>query len=93
MDGDYFHCDICELWLNGATQWEDHKICKRHKDNKKCQDKGLPKKRKADKKDRGVVIPLGTMYIIKQTAIYEDAMATTHYVLSLYQRAQLRARL
>ena len=93
MDGDYIHCEICDIVLNGATQWEEHKIGKKHTDNKKCQDTGLPKKRKADKKDKGVVIPLGTMYIIKQTAIYEDAKATAHYVLALYQRAQLRARL
>ena len=27
------YCDLCEMWLNGPTQWEDHKIGKKHKKN------------------------------------------------------------
>ena len=27
------YCDSCEMWLNGPTQWEDHKIGKKHKKN------------------------------------------------------------
>ena len=25
------YCSDCEMWLNGPTQWESHKICKVHK--------------------------------------------------------------
>ena len=25
------YCEDCEMWLNGPTQWEDHKIGKKHK--------------------------------------------------------------
>ena len=25
------YCEYCEMWLNGPTQWEDHKIGKTHK--------------------------------------------------------------
>ena len=25
---DAVYCEICELWLNGPTQWEDHTIRK-----------------------------------------------------------------
>ena len=27
------YCEWCEMWLNGPTQWEDHKIGKKHKKN------------------------------------------------------------
>jgi len=29
------YCEDCEMWLNGPTQWEDHKIGKKHKKNVK----------------------------------------------------------
>ena len=35
------YCPDCEMWLNGPTQWEDHKIGKKHKKNVK---KGGPSK-------------------------------------------------
>ena len=25
------YCEVCEFWLNGPTEWEDHKIGKKHK--------------------------------------------------------------
>ncbi len=25
------YCETCEIWPNGGTQWEDHKICKKHR--------------------------------------------------------------
>ena len=25
------YCDVCRIWLNGQTQWEDHKIGKMHR--------------------------------------------------------------
>ena len=46
------YCEDCEMWLNGPTQWEDHKIGKKHKKNVKkggaskpsgTQGKGKPK--------------------------------------------------
>ena len=33
--GDARYCEDCEMWLNGPTQWEDHKIGKKHKTNVK----------------------------------------------------------
>ena len=27
------YCGYCEMWLNGPTQWEDHRIGKKHKKN------------------------------------------------------------
>ena len=35
------YCPDCEMWLNGPTQWDDHKIGKKHKKNVK---KGGPSK-------------------------------------------------
>ena len=25
------YCEICEMWLNGPVQWDDHKIGQKHK--------------------------------------------------------------
>jgi hypothetical protein len=40
-DSDGIWCTDCEMWLNGPTQWEDHKIAKKHKKNcvRKCSPK------------------------------------------------------
>ncbi len=36
------YCPDCEMWLNGPTQWEDHKIGKKHKKNKRlAQTRGV----------------------------------------------------
>ena len=36
-------CEFCEMWLNGPTQWEDHKIGKIHKKNVgRAKQKGGP---------------------------------------------------
>ena len=40
------YCEGCEMWLSGATQWEDHKIGKKHKKN----DPTKTRTPKADKK-------------------------------------------
>ena len=32
-DGKGVFCDVCEMWLNGLVQWEDHKIGKKHRKN------------------------------------------------------------
>ena len=26
-----WHCAICNVWLNGQTQWQDHLVGKKHK--------------------------------------------------------------
>ena len=33
MEGEAVYCDICKMWLNGPTQWEDHRIGRKHKKN------------------------------------------------------------
>ena len=30
------YCEVCEMWLNGPTQWEDHLIGKKHRKNWKA---------------------------------------------------------
>ena len=77
------------MWLNGPTQYEDHLIGKKHKLNSK------PRRRRKDNSStqcgKGVVIPTGTALIIEQSALWSDAVS--RYVLDLYCRASLRARL
>ncbi len=34
-DSQAVYCEDCEMWLNGPTQWEDHKIGKKHTKNLK----------------------------------------------------------
>ena len=51
-------CKVCIMSLNGPTQWEDHKIGKKHKKNLKPK----PEKRSAK-----VIVPTGTVIIIEQT--------------------------
>jgi len=43
VDGDSAEvwCPICEMWLNGPCQWEDHKIGKKHKKNDRKQRGGV----------------------------------------------------
>ena len=36
-DGQAVYCEDCEMWLNGPTQREDHKIGKKHKHKKKTR--------------------------------------------------------
>ena len=86
--GSAVYCDICESWLNGPTQWEDHRIGKKHKKNLKRQQGGSFKNAG---KEKGIEIPKGTAFLIEQTAIYNDAVQV--YTLDLYRRAALRARL
>ena len=37
-EGDAVYCETCEMWLNGPTQWEDHRIGKKHRKNLKRQE-------------------------------------------------------
>ena len=82
IDNLYVHCKVCDQGVNGPEAWEAHKIGKRH--NRLL--KGKPAK-KAPK----VIVPTGTVIIIEQTAIYNDAVQ--RYTLTLYKRALLRSRL
>ena len=75
-------CKVCVMCLNGPTQWEDHKIGKKHRKHLKAK----PEKRSAK-----VIVPTGTAIIIEQTAIYYDAVQ--RYTLTLYKRRLLRSRL
>ena len=75
-------CKVCNCWLQGHLMWEDHKIGKKHKRLLK----GKPAK-PAPK----VIVPTGTVIIIEQTAIYNDAIQ--RYTLTLYKRGLLRSRL
>ena len=34
-NGQAIYCELCEMWTNGRTQWEDHIIGKKHKKNRK----------------------------------------------------------
>ena len=36
------YCQDCEMWLNGPTQWEDHKFGKKHKKNLQRKQQGGP---------------------------------------------------
>ena len=54
-EGGPVYCRDCEMWLNSPTQWEDHKVGKKHKKNFKRQlaggqtigQKNIQKKEKA----------------------------------------------
>ena len=82
IDNLLVECKVCNMWLQGHSMWEDHKKGKKHQDQKK----GKPAKQ-APK----VIVPTGTVIIIEQTAIYNDAVQ--RYTLTLYKRALLRSRL
>ena len=81
IDNLFIHCNVCNMGLNGRTQWEDHKIGKKHRKNLKPK----PEKRSAK-----VIVPTGTAIIIEQTAIYYDAVQ--RYTLTLYKRRLLRSK-
>ena len=70
-DDDAVWCLECEMWLNGPTQWEDHKIGKKHKKclRKISQGAGVWTQKKTVVKDKGVVAPGGTCLLIAQGAI------------------------
>ena len=82
-DNGAVYCDMCEMWLNGPTQWQDHRIGKKHKKNSKPKPEPEPQSTK-------LVISTGTVIIIEQTAIYNDAVR--QYTSSLYKRGLLRSR-
>ena len=56
--GEAVHCPDCDMWLNGPTQWEDHKIGKKHIKNTKPGAKQKPTQKK--KKDQSESVPQDT---------------------------------
>ena len=79
------YCEVCEMWLNGETQWVDHLGGKKHRKNTRPEDR----RRTLDEME--IVIPKGTALIIEQTAMLKDAVEV--FMLSLYRRCVLRCRL
>ena len=80
-------CSHCGMWLNGPTQYLEHSSSKKHR---KSLNRIGEHQRKIDK-HKGIVASHGTVRIIEQRAILADA--TEKYMLSLYAKAILRARL
>ena len=92
---DIIYCERCEMWL-GSTQWQDHKIGRKHKKNthkhkKNTHKPGQERKGNTGEERTGIVIPEGTALIIEQVAIWNDAIQA--YILSLLRRSLLRSRL
>jgi hypothetical protein len=85
---DAVYCDCCRMWLNGPTQWEDHKIGRKHKKYSKA---ARPANATPTPKDKGIEIPRLTAALIEQSALWHDAVCT--YCLSVYRRAALRSRI
>ena len=51
-DANCVYCEYCQMWLNGPTQWEDHKIGKKHTKNvKNGKAGGIKDKDKPDEPD------------------------------------------
>ena len=41
-------CEQCQMWINGHTQWLDHRIGKKHKKNCKRFGVGVPVKKETE---------------------------------------------
>ena len=85
------YCYTCEIWTNGPRQWEDHRILRKQRRKERRKNKDPEKKKKEEAKDKGIVISKGTVLLIEQSALHEDAVK--NYIPSLYNRVLLRARL
>ena len=67
------YCDICQMWLNGFTQFEDHKIGKKHKKSLKLQGKRAPVHESEDEiTTRKLQVPMGTIILHTQEAYLAD---------------------
>ena len=84
-DDEEHPCRPCNLALNGRFRYEDHVRSYMHR--RRLRRIGAPPK----KRGKGVEVPPGTAILIEQNAILEDA--TSSYMLALYAKAALRARL
>jgi hypothetical protein len=84
------YCCSCAMWLNGRFQYEEH--CKQRKHRKNVKDPVDPGKVILKReRDKGVVAPRETAFIIDQSALFKDSK--DHAMLSLYAMAALRARM
>jgi hypothetical protein len=50
------YCEHCDIWLNGPTQWDDHKIGKKHKKNCKKGGHSCESDKKVDGKVSSKVV-------------------------------------
>ena len=71
-------CEICDMVLNGPTQWSDHKKGRHHKHNcqRKCRGQ-MPKYHRdqmPQPDESKVAIPPGTALIVEQSGIADDAL-------------------
>ena len=76
------------MWLNGPAQYSEHS--RGIKDRKNMKRIENAKAGRVDLPTK-MVLPEGTVFIIEQCAILKDA--TENYLLSLYAKSMLRARL
>ena len=84
------YCCSCGMWLNGRFQYEEH--CKQRKHRKNVKRIADPSKVILKiERDKGVVAPRETAFIIDQSALFKDSK--DHAMLSLYAMAALRARM
>ena len=67
------YCEDCEMWLNGPTQWEDHKIGKKHK---KHAEGGSPSAGISTPQTGRIKIPPNTALVLEQQAVWSDAVQT-----------------
>ena len=89
MDDGAVYCLDCEMWLNGPTQWEDHKWGKKHKKN--LQRKQPRKRRHRSKPEQQKIkVPPGTVVLLEQRALMADIECCVAYVRFLYGRIASR---
>ena len=84
-------CSECEMWLNGKAQYSEHLRGKKHRKNMKRMPVARGSAAVGASLPTKMVVPEGTVFIIEQSAILKDA--TSSYLLSLYAKSMLRARL
>ena len=79
-------CNVCNIGQNGFGQLADHLRQKRHRHTRR----GVRTKSTSAHK-LPIVIPEGTAVLIEQTALLADAVQ--HYIMELFRRAAIRAKL
>ena len=84
-------CSQCEMWLNGPAQYGEHSNGRKHRKYVKRLARANAGLVDVKRLARKIVVPEGSLLIIEQVAILKDA--TANYLLSLYARSLLRARL
>lgn len=84
---DPIYCTQCEMFVNQQAQWEEHLNGRKHRKKFNRQSKGAA----AGNKNKGIDVPSGTVLLLEQTALWQDAV--THYLSTLFARAALKSRL